>query len=283
MPSSQSSRHESVEALLAEALPGENAADVIRRKARAVVAKARWLWKGPPFCPFSLADLEGVMVEEAPCDICSDGRIFPKGQQVFIQYAKGQCRERVRFTICHELAHTLFPDCYKRERRRSAAEKADWEFENLCNIAASEFLFPLEEFASDLGGTKLTALQLKNLAVRYDASVDATAHRVISLSKHPSCVVFATHQDPPPGKLTSLTVQYAVATADFPQKFFRGIKINSKSAANMAYRNQCPMSSPLENWMVGGKWARYRVEAVPLEKFAAKGTADLAVLLYVAR
>ena len=29
--------------------------------------------------------------------------------------------------------------------------------------------------------------------------------------------------------------------------------------------------------MVSGKWARYRVEAVPLEKFAAKGTADLAV------
>ena len=283
MPPSQSLRHESVEALLAEALPGEDATDVIRRKARGIIAKARSLWKGPPFCPFALADLEGVIVEEAPCDIRSDGRIFPKGKQIFIQYAKGQCHERTRFTICHELAHTLFPDCYKRERRRSAAEKAEWEFENLCNIAASEFLFPLEEFSVDMGEAKLTAQQLRNLAARYEASVDATAHRVVSLSSHPSCVVFATYQEPPPGKVTSLTVQYAVPTADFPQKFFRGFKINSKSISNQAFRDQQPLSSPLENWMVSGKWARYRVEAVPLEKFAAKGTSDLAVLLYLAR
>ena len=134
--------HPSIKALLTEALPGETAADVIRRKARVIVAKARPLWAGPPFCPIALADIEGIVVEEAPCDIRSDGRIFSKGGQVYIQYAMGQCNERMRFTVCHELAHTLFPDCFKRERRRSPVEKAEWEFENLCNVAASEFLFP---------------------------------------------------------------------------------------------------------------------------------------------
>lgn len=272
--------HESVEALLAEAMHGEGAYDVIRRKARDVVAKARPLWKGPPYCPFELADLEGIIVEKAPCDIRSDGRIFSMGEQVYIQYTDGPCPERINFTICHELAHTLFPDCYKRERRRSAAEKAEREFENLCNVAASEFLFPLDDFTADMGTGVLTGRRIMELAARYKASIDATAIRYASLCKTPATVLFVEYREPEKGKVVSLFVQYSMPNSSFSLPIRKGCQINSKSIANRALREQKPLSALTENWMVHGTWSRFRVEAVPLPKFQSKVTADLAIVLY---
>lgn len=278
--SSLESQHPSIGALLTEALPGETATDVIRRKARAIVAKARSFWTGPPFCPIALADIEGIIVQEAPCDIRSDGRIFSMAGRVYIQYAVGQCNERKRFTVCHELAHTLFPDWFKRERRRSAVEKAEWEFENLCNIAAAEFLFPLEEFTADIGNGILQAVEIKNLAARYEASIDATTRRLVNLCAKPACVIFAQYRPPKPGAVVSLFVHYAVPNEHFSGRFFKGMKINSKSAANRAYKDQTPFGSFTESWMVGGKWARYQVEAIPLQKFESQDTSDLAIVLY---
>jgi Zn-dependent peptidase ImmA (M78 family) len=274
--------HESIQALLAEGQPGESATDIIIRKARAIVTKHRHLWKGPPFCPFELADLEGVIVQEAPCDIKSDGRIFPKGRNVYIEYAKDQCEERRRFTICHELAHTLFPDCYKRERRRSPAEKADKEFEDLCNVAAAEFLFPFEEFREDMGLSRVRAEHLRGLADRYKASIDATSRRIVALSNHPACVVFAVHKMPKGKAKTSLAVQYSVPNSRFAHNIYPNLRINSKSAANRAHTEQRPVSGVRENWYIAGQWGKFNIEATPLPKFESKATAHVAILLYPA-
>lgn len=272
--------HESIQALLKEGQPGESAKDIIIRKARAIVAKHRHFWKGPPFCPFELADLEGVIVQEAPCDIKSDGRIFPKGCKVYIEYAKDQCEERKRFTICHELAHTLFPDCYKRERRRSPAEKAEKEFEDLCNVAAAEFLFPFDEFKEDMGTSRVSANDLRQLAERYKASIDATSRRIVALSNHPACAVFAVHKMPKGGGKTSLAVQYSVPNLGFGHNIHPNLRINSKSVANIAYAEQRLVSCSRENWYIRGEWGRFHVEATPLPKFESKATAHVALLLY---
>ena len=272
--------HESVRALMADAYDGESPQDVIRRKACEIVARHRTLWKGPPFCPIQLADLEGIFVEEAPCDIKSDGRIFPMGDKVLIQYAKGQSEERIRFTVCHELAHTLFPDCYRRIRLRSPKERAEWEFEDLCNVAASEFLFPREEFMMELVSPTLSAEQIRDISMSYKASIDATARRIVHLIDRPACVVFAQHKEPKGKAVTSLTVQYAVSNSRFPFKIYKNLKINSKSVANISYREQRPVSCNLENWYIGGKWGRFKAEALPLPKFESKDTADIAIMLY---
>lgn len=273
--------HESVQALMADAYESESPKDVIRRKACEIVTKHRSLWKGPPFCPMQLADLEGIIVQEAPCDINSDGRIFPKGDKIYIQYAKDQCEERIRFTVCHELAHTLFPDCYKRIRLRSPKERAEWEFEDLCNVAASEFLFPREEFLAELVHPKLSAEQILAISKRYKASIDATTRRIVNLIPIPACVVFAQYVEPKPNSVVILTVQYAVPNALFPFNIHRNLKINSKSAANISYREQRPASGVLENWNIKGEWGRFRVEALPLPKFESKATADVAIMLYM--
>jgi hypothetical protein len=272
--------HPSVEVLMSEAREGESAYDIVRRKAREIISKHRNFWQGPPFCPFLLADLEGIIVQKAPCDIKSDGRIFPVGEQVYIQYTEGQCQERIRFTIFHELAHTLFTDCYKRERRRSPVEKAEWEFENLCNTAASEFLFPLEEFSADVIDPRLGASAIKDLAERYVASIDATSRRYVGLLDQAACVLFAEYKEPEKGKVVSLFTRYAVPNTAFRPSFFKGFKINSKSIANKAHRTQVPLGAKSESWMVSGQWCRFQVEAIPLPKFQSKETSDLAIILY---
>lgn len=272
--------HESILALMTEALDEETPEDVIRRKSREIVARHRTLWKGPPFCPYQLADLEGIIVEEAPCDIKSDGRIFPIGDQVYIQYAKGQCEERIRFTICHELAHTLFPDCFKRIRLRSSKERGEWEFENLCNMAASEFLFPHEEFTSDLRSQTPSAEQIRDLALRYKASIDATAWRIIHLITRPACVVFARCHKPKGESSPSLTVKYVVSNSVFPFKIYKDLKIDSMSVANVSCRKKLPASSNSEKWNIGGKREHFRVEALPLTKSGSKAMADVAIMLY---
>jgi len=275
------SHHPSVQALLTEALPGESACDVIRRKAREILAKHRHLWRGPPFCPFALADLEGIIVQEAAHDIQGDGRIFPIGNQVYIEYSAGQTPERARFTVCHELAHTLFPDCFIRERRRTPAEKEEWEFENLCNTAASEFLFPLEEFTADIGcRQRLRANEIRDLALRYKASIDATARRYVGLCKTGACVVFAQYREPDPGKVVSLFVQYSAPNNKFPHHFQRNYKIFSTSVANHAQKSQKALGATNEAWMVHGKWVHFDVETIPLPKIQSKEAADLAIILY---
>jgi hypothetical protein len=272
--------HESILALMAEAFDGETPEDVIRRKSRKIVARHRTLWKGPPFCPFQLADLEGIVVEEAPCDIKSDGRIFPLGDQVYIQYAKGPCEERIRFTVCHELAHTLFPDCFKRIRLRFPKERGEREFENLCNLAASEFLFPHEEFTSDLRSPTPSAEQIRELALRYKASIEATAWRIVHLIARPACVVFARCHKPKGPSAPTLTVKYAVANSGFPFKIYKDLKIDSMSVANVTSRKKQPASCYSEKWIIGGKREAFRVEALPLTKSNSKALADVAIILY---
>ena len=278
MSSQDSHEHESIQALMTHAASGESAEDVIRRMARDIVAKHRHFWKGPPFCPYELADLEGVIVEEAPCDIKSDGRIFPKGQQVYIQYRPGQSDERTRFTIFHELAHTLFPDCYKRERRRSPAEKAERDFENLCNLAASEFLFPLDEFSTDLGSQPIHANSVLTLAARYRASVDATAWRIVHLSSVPTCAAFVNYSPPKPKSVTSLSVKYSVANSLFKYDVHPNLRINSKSIGNKVYSEKKPQGSQ-ESWFLSGQMRWLRVEAIPLPKFESKETSDLVLII----
>lgn len=279
MLSAELTPHESIVKLLEEALPGEDAKAIIRRKARKLIASARFLWKGPPFCPLALADIEGIIVREANGDIRSDGRIYHIGNQVYIEYAPGQCKERTRFTVGHELAHTLFPDCFKRERRRSKMTKSEREFENLCHLGASEFLFPVDEFSKDIGAKRPTANDVIVLAKRYEASIDATAHRILDLSGFNMSVVFANY-DPAPGKKTILSVKYAISSDDFPYKFHRNLRINTKSIANIAYLEQRPTSSPMEHWRLGNGWGQFRVEATPLPKFKAVDASDVAIFLY---
>lgn len=103
-------------------------------------------WAGPPFDPIALANLLRIDVvarEDVP-----DARTLPVGGRLRIEFNPNRPPQRVRYSLAHEIAHTLFPDCAEaiRSRSKHAGLRADdWELEALCNIAAAEILMPTGE------------------------------------------------------------------------------------------------------------------------------------------
>ena len=155
-PDRHAKRHPSVTALL-DAHPSQSDPKVIiRNLAREKVAYAKSKgWSGPPYCPKEFASIFGIRCKEVTHDIGGDGRILmgPDGR-LLIEFASGKVIERQRFTMFHEFAHTLFPDycafVAQHNQSREASASEDFEFESLCDVAAAEMLFPLEDFNEDL-------------------------------------------------------------------------------------------------------------------------------------
>src|ERR1700735_2049307 len=96
---------------------GEDPVRVIERKARDLVLRARDAgWSGPPFNPIFIADLLKfpVTANASVADAC----IVSTEGHLQIQFNPTQVRERLRFSIAHELAHSLFPDVADEVRNR---------------------------------------------------------------------------------------------------------------------------------------------------------------------
>lgn len=94
----------------------------IEKKARDLALQARDAgWSGPPYNPIVIADLLKIPVE-ANASV-SDARIIAKDGRLTIQYNPTQARTRVRFSIAHEIAHTLFPDVADEIRNRGGKDK----------------------------------------------------------------------------------------------------------------------------------------------------------------
>lgn len=167
-------------------------------------------WKGPPFDPFSLAEILGI--ETQPNSDVMDARTVPHGGKRFrIDFNPDRPHRRIRYSIFHEVAHTLFPDCAQmiRNRGEHKGERSDdWQLETLCNIAAAEFLLP----AGALGEGKNLRPSVDNvleLRERYQASAEAALLRIRRLTGEPA-MAFACHRERTSGRYT---IEYATPTA----------------------------------------------------------------------
>ena len=77
---------------------------LIERKARELVLRARDAgWEGPPFNPLAIAKLLNISAE-ANADVI-DARTISNEKGLRIQFNPTQPRERLRFSIAHEIAH----------------------------------------------------------------------------------------------------------------------------------------------------------------------------------
>lgn len=154
-------------------------------------------WSGPPFDPLALAKWRGMMLE-ARGDI-PDARLVPSEQdKLVLEYNPMRPRGRLRFSIAHEVAHSLFADCADRVRHRggdSADASDNWQLEVLCNIGAAELLMPSGSF-TQLTGERLSIQKVMDVRKTFDVSVEACLIRIIKLARTP-CAAFcaSAHQD----------------------------------------------------------------------------------------
>lgn len=189
--------HLSVLAMLEEYGHGQrkDPEEVIREKARKLVARAQSKgWGGPPFDPVLLASFLKIKTNPAPPDFHVDALIFPvPGQQLEIQFNPSRPNTRRNFSICHEIAHTFFPDCYEHVRLRSRNKRQfdpDAEVERLCDIGASELLLPLDPFLKCVRRYGMTLRAIDPLRQLFESSRDATISRLVQTTDVECAAVF---------------------------------------------------------------------------------------------
>lgn len=186
-------------------------------------------WRGPPFDPFELArilDIPVVAKQEL-----RDARTVPvSGGKVLIEYNPTRPPGRLRFSLAHEIAHTLFPDVAKAARYRDnpASGPTDaWQLELLCNIAAGELLMPTESMP-DLRDDQLEIERLMALRREYGVSTEALLRRATKLSTQP-VAMFAASRTNPQEAVSPFRVDYVVPSLAWRPPVLRGERLSSDS------------------------------------------------------
>ncbi|MHB8837785.1 MAG: ImmA/IrrE family metallo-endopeptidase [Gemmatimonadaceae bacterium] len=123
-------------------------------------------------------------------------------QHILVNAAKP--RRRQRYSVAHEIGHTLFPD-YEEELRRVGRlyrrNGDDTELERLCQAAAAEILMPLDSFVKSTkalsGRTIGGVFALSDL---FDVSTEAVTRRVVETSDEPMVAVLVRPRDASTGE-----------------------------------------------------------------------------------
>ncbi|HEX7961630.1 MAG TPA: ImmA/IrrE family metallo-endopeptidase [Terriglobales bacterium] len=162
----------------------------ITRKVRDLVVRALDSgWTGPPFDPLALADALGISVR--PSDDVPEARLVSLTASPCIEYNPNRPRGRMRYSIAHEIAHTLFPDYANETRYRHNHHEANadsWQLEALCNLAAAEILMPAAHLPG--AGSELPSIEvLMRMRQEFDVSAEAILRRVIRAQEYP-CAMF---------------------------------------------------------------------------------------------
>ena len=261
----------------------------IRRRARALVERALSMgWHGPPFDVNEVASLCGMKVENRT-DLAPDQDACVMLQRILVNATKP--RRRRRYSVAHEIGHTLFPD-YEEELRRIGRMYRrigdDTELERLCQAAAAEILMPLDAFVKSTktlnGRTLCGVFALSDL---YDVSTEAAIRRVVETSDEPMVAVLVRPRDASTGEwievrrgdghtpFASLGVAsvFAVAHLGSGSLNLRGATPPKGSAAERAWKRVALARNAVrvetrdaESWQHVGIDGSWHCEAVALPK-----------------
>ena len=221
-------------------------------------------WEGPPFDPFQLAELRHI--EVVPREDILDAQSVPvSAGHVRIEFNPLRSRARTRFSIAHEIAHTLFPDHSNTVRERLSKTEAspdEWQLELLCNIAAAEILMPVG-LGLNLESEPLTINNVANLRKKYEVSMEAMLLRLVKLTDN-ACVGFVAsplngRQHPTPYR-----IDYSLPSRSMSIRIPYGLNIGSDTAAA-----ECTAvdftSQGTETW--SEEWEPFLVECVGIPPY----------------
>lgn len=209
----------------------------------------------------------GIKVRKVSHDIGAEARIYGTTSQVIIEYRPDLAvEERLRFSICHEIVHTVFPDCYQMVRHSQVncpkLSEAEKEFELLCDLGAGELLMPQLEFGSDFEKTKFTLNDVCDLKKRYFASTEATMKRCLGITRQPRAAVFFHQHD------EQLKVKYYWKSDCFRPFIKPGLVPPSTSVIhNLSFANiedARPTDAQNELWLSDDKPLKLSVQAIVL-------------------
>ncbi len=184
---------------------------------------------GPPFDPFKLAKFCRINV--IATDNVRDARTRSDGESFTIEFNPNRASARIRYSIAHEIAHTLFPDCHAEVRNRAThteMKKDEWQIEMLCNVAAGEILMPVGSFP-ELRVEKIPIEQIVDLQKRFEVSIESLLLRFIRLTSEP-CVLFSSSRKD--ADLAHYQVDYAISSNAMPATLNPGTQIPTESSVS---------------------------------------------------
>ena len=230
--------------------------EMITSAARALVLRARERgWDGPPFNPLFIAELLGVQIS-ANSSI-SDARILATKDGAKIEFNPQQVRERVRFSIAHELAHLFFPDWSEqiRNRGKQSSSTDEWQLEMLCNLAASEFVMPIGSLPAVSEVPPIEDLMRKRRS--YDVSAEAFLIRMVKVSNKP-VGMFVASPIPAAAGNRSYRVDYFISSPTASR-----LRVSRRTVPTESVVQRCTAightDTDIEDWIVGSPT---RVECV---------------------
>jgi O-acetyl-ADP-ribose deacetylase (regulator of RNase III) len=206
---------------------------VITEFARDAVARALDEgWSGPPFDPLRLADILGI--EVVATEEVRDARtVSVDGKKVRIEFNPNRPRGRMRYSLAHEIAHTLFSDCSERVRNRASHSELsadDWQLEALCNIAAAEFLMPAGAVAT-LAKDAADIHHLIKHQRLFDVSTEALLIRAMRVTDAPAAMFCASRVER--GRFVGrYRLDYDIATPAWSFGSARGIILPEDTAVS---------------------------------------------------
>jgi Zn-dependent peptidase ImmA (M78 family) len=183
-------------------------------------------WGGPPFDPFQLA--QHLKIKVVPSENITDARILQTSDGRYqIEFNPNRPKGRIRYSVAHDLAHTLFSDCGEVVRHRLARDEQkrdEWQLEMLCNVGAAEFLMPVGSFP-DLEDQTTDIDRLLGLRSQFDVSMEALLLRVIRRTEQPCAMFAASRKESGPGT-GHYYIDYSVSSRSWAGKLASGAALS---------------------------------------------------------
>ncbi len=185
----------------------------------------RELQAEPPIDLRMVASAQQVThIERAPLPCAGCLLLDPSGGYFKIKLRAGDHPRKQRFTGFHEVVHTFMPGCRLATQRRcdpAASPPRKLDVEGLCDLGAAEFILPAEMVRQDLAQADFGLDTVEALCERYDASLQASAHRFVNLWTEPTLLIVLGVRNKPSERHESsappkLRVTYALAQGGWP-------------------------------------------------------------------
>jgi Predicted Zn peptidase len=238
-------------------------AEVIARARAMVLEGMDRGWQGPPFDPMALAQLLGMDVSVNTA--VRDARTVPMARgKLRIEFNPDRPPGRRRYSVAHELAHTLFPDVGDAIRYRHMQDEMhgdEWQLEALCNIAAAELLMPIASFATP-SAEELTMHYVLEQQRKFDVSTEALVIRLVETSADSLAAFCASPISTARGRRYQL--DYAIGSRAWPNRIPPKLRLPSETVVA-----QCTAvgfsAIGTERW--SNQLAQARVEAVGIPPY----------------
>lgn len=281
--------------------PDGGLADV-RLRARRRLAEAEEVlqaidptWAPPPYDPWLIAQALGIRCIEVRQESFHGAMICVRAGEPVILYRRQKEDVRTRFSLFHEIAHTLFPGFGTGPLPPGPGSpllEPEGRLERLCDAAALEMLIPEDHFRADLARGGFGGDRVAGLCQRYQAGIESVALRMVDSDQAPACAVALVEHERPNrwrrrqqnGEAPDFAITYATySTRCREQGWFlaRRLDLSKTSCLRQAARSGKPSTGRERLGLLTGELHHFRTEAIPLkDRPRRKGRSAVLAFLY---